>query len=149
MLIFASSRPLQNTLLEQGRHETRQVLAPLEHAMTPALAQRDCATLQQTLDLARSDAAISYGVMRDHTGSAVASTGWNLTQPLPARDSGDFDLNRAHNTLHLAVPVAIAGQQLGQLEVGLSTERLRQTRSDFLQRSALVGLLALAASMAC
>ena len=147
VLVVASSRLLQRSLVEQARFETRQLLALLDHAIAAPLAQRDYATLQQTLDLVRNDAAINYLVLWDHRGRVVATSGWDPATPLPPRDEAEPDLERGDTTLHVAVPVVIAGQPLGHFDLGLSTERLRQARADFLRRSLLVGLFALVVSM--
>ena len=146
-LVFSSTRLLQRTLIDQARFETRQVVALLDQAIAAPLAQRDYATLQQTLDLVRSDDAINYLVLWDHRGKVVANSGWDDARPLPSRDAGEVDLERVDATLHLAAPVMVAGQQLGHFDLGLSTARLRQARADFLQRSVAVGTAALVASM--
>ena len=147
LLVFSSTRLLQRTLIDQARFETQQVIALLDHAIAAPLAQRDYATLQQTLDLVRSDDAINYLVLWDHRGRVVAMSGWEAATPLPARDGGEINLDRGDATLHLTVPVKVAGQQLGHVDLGLSTTRLRRAREEFLQQSALVGAAALAVSM--
>ena len=147
LLVFGSTRLLQRTLIDQARFETQQVVAMLDQAIAAPLAQRDYATLQQTLDLVRRDDAINYLVLRDHRGKVVATSGWDEARPLPSRDAGEIDLERGDATLHMAVPVIVAGQQLGHIDLGLSTARLRQARADFLQRSVVVGTLALVISI--
>ncbi len=147
LVVVAGSRLLQRTLSDQADVETRRVLALLDQAIAAPLAQRDYATLQQTLDLARGNDAINYLVLRDHRGTVVATSGWDETQPLPPRDRGDIDLQRADVLLHLAAPITVAGQQLGRFDLGLSTVRLREARTRFLQHSMLVGTLALVASV--
>ncbi|EHR72527.1 diguanylate cyclase (GGDEF) domain-containing protein [Burkholderiales bacterium JOSHI_001] len=147
LLVFHSTELLQRTLATQATFETQQVAALLDQAIAAPLAQRDYATLQQTLDLVRSDKAINYLVLRDHRGKVVASSGWDESRPLPARDAGEIDLDRSDATWHLGVPVKVAGQPLGQVDLGLSTARLRQARADFLHRAVWVGSAALAVSM--
>jgi len=151
LLILGSTRDLQRTLIAQTRLEVQQVVALLDQAIAAPLAQRDYATLQQTLDLIRgddrSDGAITYLVLWDHRDRMVAMSGWQEGSPLPPRDTGDIDLDRADTNLHLAVPVTISGQTLGHLDLGLSTSRLRQARADHLRRSLVVGALALLTSV--
>lgn len=147
LVVFGSTRLLQRTLVEQARSETAQVAALLDQAIAAPLAQRDYATLQQTLDLVRNDRSIDYLVLQDHRGKRVASSGWDAAWPLPPRDADAPDLDRADPTLHLAVPVALAGQPLGRVDIGLSTDRLRRARSDFLQHSLVIGTAAILASM--
>ena len=147
LLVLGSARLLQRTLAEQAHFETQRVGILLDQAIATPLAQRDYATLQQTLDLVRSADAISYLVLWDHRGKVVASSGWDPARALPARDTGEIDLDRADTTWHLAVPVAIAGERLGHFDLGLSTARLREARSDYLERSFLIGSAALVISM--
>ena len=148
LLVIDSTRMLERTLLEQARSETRQVITLLDQAIAAPLAQRDYATLQQTLDLIRTDDSINYLVLWDHRGKTVAVSGWNTARELPPRDRGDIDLERADTTLHLDLPVRLAGETLGRVDFGLSTARLRQARTDFLQRSLGIGLAALLVSVA-
>lgn len=147
LLVFASTRLLQRTLIEQAASETRQVMALLDQAIAAPLAQRDYAALQQMLDLVRSDASINYLVLSDHRGKVVAVSGWDAAQPLPPRDNDVVDLIRADATLHAAVPVTVAGQPLGRVDFGLSTRKLRRVRADFLQSSISIGAAALVLSM--
>ncbi|MDL2338527.1 MAG: HAMP domain-containing protein, partial [Pseudomonadota bacterium] len=147
LLVLGSTRLLQHTLIDQSLSETRQVVALLDQAIATPLAQRDYATLQQTLDLVRSDVSINYLVLRDHRDKIVATSGWDVARPLPPRDGGEIDLERADPTWHLTVPIRVAGQPLGQVDFGLSTTRLRQAKADFLQRSLGIGAVALVVSM--
>lgn len=147
LLVSSGLRQLQDTLLAQARFEAHQVLGLLAHTVAAPLAQRDYATLQQTLDGVRHDAAMRYLVLHDHRGRVVAASGWDPGQLLPPRDDGRIDLERADSTLHLGESVALAGQSLGRVEIGLSTERLRTARREFLWHSLAVGALALLASV--
>lgn len=146
VLVSFSMRQLQDTLLAQARFETRQVLDLMEQAIAAPLAQRDYATLQQTLDLVRHDNAIRYLMLHDHRDRVIAASGWDPRQPLPPRDGTTIDLERADTTLHLGEPVVLASQALGRVDIGLSTERLRAARHEFLQRSLAVGMMALMVS---
>lgn len=146
-LVLGSTRLLQRGLVEQAQAETRQLVALLDQAIAAPLAQRDYATLQQTLDLVRKDVSIRYLVLRDHRGTVIASSGWDLAQPLPARSPPGQEPDPSEETLHLGAPVTLAGQALGHVDLGLSTERLRAARADFLRQSLLIGTLALVVSM--
>lgn len=139
---------LQRTLTAQATDQTRQIGALLDQAIAAPLAQRDYATLQQTLDLVRNDDSIRYLVLLDHRGKLVVASGWEPTRPRPPRDQGRIDLDRADTTLHLDVPIVLADQPLGRIELGLSTERLREARSAFLRHSMGIAAAALVLSMA-
>ncbi|HPU50437.1 MAG TPA: EAL domain-containing protein [Burkholderiaceae bacterium] len=147
LVVFASTRLLQRTLLEQARSESATIAVLLDQAIAAPLAQRDYATLQQTLDLVRSDHSIRYLALSDHRGKRVVSSGLGPDQPLPPRDAGEIDIERADGTLHLRVPVSVGGQPLGQVDFGLSTAALREARADFLRHSYAIGAGALIASM--
>lgn len=147
LLTFGSIRLLQRTLEDQARSDVRQVSALLDQAIAAPLAQRDYATLQQTLDLVRSDSALVYLVLWDHRDKWVAASGWDAAKPLPPRDGQGIDLQRADTRLHLAVPVTMAGQLLGRLDVGMSTNGLRRARAEFLQSSLVIGAAALGLSV--
>ena len=148
MLLLGSTRLLVRTLTDQATSQTRQVAALLDQAIAAPLAQRDYATLQQTLDLVRSEKSINYLVLWDHRGKLVAASGWDPALPLPARDGDEIDFERADATLHLAVPVTVAGQALGHVDLGLSTAELRKAWTDFLHRSLGIAAAALAISTA-
>ena len=146
LIWIGAERLMQQTLKDQASAQAQEVLALLDQALAPALAQRDYATLQQTLDLVRHPQAIHYLVLFDHRDRPVASSGWDLSKALPVRDTGAIDLDRPDDTLHLAAPVALAGQTIARLELGLSTQRLRQARDEFRNNGLWIGALALAVS---
>lgn len=146
LLIGVSTQILQRTVLEQARSEIRQVVVLLDQAIAAPMAQRDYATLQQTLDLVRSDESIVYLVLQDHRGKRIAASGWDPARALPPRDGQDIDLRRADTTLHLSMPINLAGQALGRADLGLSTLGLREARADFLRQSLSVGAAALVLS---
>lgn len=147
LLMIGSERLLQRSLIEQANENVRQLTVVLDQTMAAPLAQRDYATLQQTLDLIRRDEAISYLVLWDHRDKQVAASGWNTARPLPARDGADIDLDRDDATQHVAVQLEVAGQPLGRLDLGLSMAGLRKTRADFRQQGLAIAAAALALSV--
>lgn len=148
LVLASSQRLLQQTLVQQAQAHTRHVVTLLEQAIATPLAQRDYATLQQTLDLLRDDKTLAYLVLHDHRERAVAGTGWDTSQPLPPRDGADIDLDRADTTLHLSAPLVLAGQSLGRIHIGLSTLGLREARASQQRRSLAIAGAALLLSMA-
>ncbi|HET9977778.1 MAG TPA: EAL domain-containing protein [Burkholderiaceae bacterium] len=148
LLLVDSLRTLERTLADQAATHTRQVAALIEQTVAAPLAQRDYATLQQSLDLLRADEALAYLVLHDHRERVVAAAGWDPARALPPRDGSRPDLDRADATWHLGLPLVLAGQALGRIDLGLSTADLRNARSAYLQRSLRLGVLALAASLA-
>jgi diguanylate cyclase (GGDEF)-like protein len=148
MALMGSAHLIQTTLKEQATVQAQEVLALLDQALATPLAQRDYATVQQTLDLVRSPQAINYLALFDHRNQLVAISGWDAVRPLPPRDAGDIDLDRADTTLHLAAPIVVAGQQIARLDLGMSTDRLRRARDELRYRSLLISAFALALSIA-
>ncbi len=148
LVLSSSTSLLQQALREQATAQAMQALALLDQAVAAPLAQRDYATAQQTLDMVRKSGSIRYVVLFDHRDKQVAASGWDARLPLPRRDTGEVDLDRADTTLHLSAPIVVGGQRLGKLDLGLPTERLRQARSDYLQRILLISFLALLLSIA-
>lgn len=150
LLLAGGLRVLDGMLAAQVSDQVRQVATLLDQAIAPGLAQRDWATLQQTLDLVRNDDPVRYLVLHDHRGRPVVASGRPLEAPLPARDHADrlADLLvREDATLHLSVPVVMAGQPLGRLDLGLCTLRQREARADFMRRSLAIAAIGLALSM--
>ena len=148
LVLLGSTQLLQRALLDQASSQAKQIVALLDYAIAAPLAQRDYATLQQSLDLIRSDESITYLVLSDHRGKLIATAGWDAARPLPSRDEKGIDLERPDATMHLALPVSLAGQPLGHVDFGLSTAGLRQARADFLRHSLGITGAALAISMA-
>ncbi len=142
-----AARLMQHALEDQATAQSQEVLGLLEQALAAPLAQRDYATVQQTLDLVRHPQAIHYMVLFDHANRQIASSGWDPLKPLPPRDSGAIDLDRPDQTLHLEAPIALAGQAMARLELGLSTQRLREVRDEFRFNVLWIGALALALSV--
>lgn len=148
LLLFGATHLLERTLIDQARNETSQVMVLLDQAIAAPLAQRDYMAIQQTLDLVRSDVSIVYLVLSDHRGKIIAASGWDSARPLPPRDIGDIDLNRADPTRHTTVQVKIAGAVLGQIDFGLSIAKLREARANLLKRGFYIAAAALLASIA-
>ncbi|MGJ9419871.1 diguanylate cyclase domain-containing protein [Massilia sp. CMS3.1] len=148
MLWIGSSEILKHTLADQATYQNHQVSVLLDQSIAIPLAQRDYATLQQTIERVVSRESINYLVLFDHRGRVVASAGWNPALALPARDGMQLDLDRADATLHLASTIEMSGQRLGQASFGLSTHGLRSARAAFLRQSFAVAALTLLLSTA-
>ena len=149
LVLVGSTRLMQRTLGEQATQQAAEVISLLDQALAAPLTQRDYATVQQTLDLLRRPQAITYLVVCDYRGKIIAASGWDTARPLPARDvAGNIDVDRADATLHLAAPIVVSGQKVAQLDLGLSTQRLRTARDEFRRNALLIAGFALALSTA-
>lgn len=147
LVLFGGTRLMQRTLEEQATAQAREVMALLDQALVDPLAQRDYAAVQSILDQVRTPQTMPYLVVFDHRDRLIASAGWDAQRPLPARDIGPVDLDRADPTLHRALPVRIAGQQIARIELGLSTLPLRQARDEFRATGVFIAAVALAVSV--
>jgi diguanylate cyclase (GGDEF)-like protein len=136
---------LDRELRQQGELRIGQFAALADANLSAALAQRDPVALQQAIDLMRGTDGIRYLVVQDHRGRTSATSGWDAAQPLPAPDDGlaSFDIDRAGHVLHAATPLALAGQSLGTLRFGFSTEYLLAARRTLLWRSVAAAAAAL------
>ena len=147
LALVGSTQLMQRTLAEQATVQAEEMIAMLDQALAAPLTQRDYATVQQTLDLLRRPQAINYLVVSDHRGKIIAASGWDPARPLPARDAGNIDVDRADATLHMAALIVVAGQKIARLELGLSTERLRMARDEFRRNTVLIAAFALVLSV--
>lgn len=145
LVLIGGSRLMQHTLEQQAEAQAREVMHMLGQALVAPLVERDLATVQRILDQV-SRPVVPYLVVFDHRGQLLASAGWDTRQPLPPRDTGQIDLDRADATLHRAMALRPAGQEPARLELGLSTERLRLARDAFRATGAYIVALALALS---
>lgn len=142
-LLAYGNHHLQTAMRTQAAMQKAQIVRLLNHALEAPLAQRDEATVQQTLELVRDNTQIEYLVLRDHRDRVLAAAGWDPKQPLPPRDGEQIDLTRDDATLHVAGDIVVAGQRLGSLDIGISTHELRQARHQFIASGLFVGALAL------
>jgi len=141
---------LQRELLHQGELRINEFIALADASLASPLSQRDYATLQQTLDQIRQSSAIKYVVLLDHRGSTVAASGWADARPLPPVDDGlgSVDLDRADHCVHAERALAFAGQTLGTLRFGFSTEFLLEARRQMLREDLPIAAAAVVLTIA-
>jgi len=141
---------LQRELLHQGELRINEFIALADASLASPLSQRDYATLQQTLDQIRQSSAIKYVVLLDHRGSTVAASGWADARPLPPVDDGlgSVDLDRADHCVHAERALAFAGQTLGTLRFGFSTEFLLEARRQMLRENLPIAAAAVVLTIA-
>lgn len=147
LVLFGGTRLMQRTLEEQATVQARELMNLLDQALMAPLVERDFAAVQRILDQVRNPHVVPYLVVFDYRGRQIASAGWSAGQPLPPRDMGPVDLDRSDATLHREMPVRLAGQDLARVELGLSTERLRQVRDEFRATGVYIAAVALAVSV--
>jgi diguanylate cyclase (GGDEF)-like protein len=137
LLISNAVTLLQSELRRQGELRMAQFIAVADASLSAPLAQRDYATLQQTLDQFRSGDSIKYLVLLDHRDQVVSASGWQRDRALPPPDAGfaSIDLERADHCVHGTRRLEFAGQQLGTLRFGFSTDFLLAARREMLKEN--------------
>lgn len=150
LLISNGVQLLQRELLHQGALRIAEFEALADASLVAPLSQRDYATLQQTLDQIVMSNAIKYLVLLDHRGTPIASSRWPVQRPLPPVDGplDRLDLDRADHCLHAERTLALAGQHLGTLRFGVSTEFLLEARRQMLRENLPIAAGVVAATIA-
>ncbi len=144
-LLVANSVRLMDHELRAQTEERLAELSPLLNAsLGVPLAQRDYATLTDLLHQFRRDGAITYLVLFDRSGKAVASEGWADSRSLPGpdRDIATVDDKRYDGEL----PILVNNQQYGRLRFGVSLDYLDLARGRILRQSLLIAAGAIALS---
>ncbi|MCK7579667.1 MAG: hypothetical protein MZV65_30855 [Chromatiales bacterium] len=140
LLVGNSLRLMQDRLLDQARVRTTELNVLLNAAVAAPLAQRDYATLADLLEQSRRDRGIEYLALQERAGGpVVVAAGWERGRPLPAGKAEiSVDDIVPGSRLELYVPIELAGQTLGRLYYGISTEFLASARSHLLRQSLLI-----------
>ena len=140
LLVGNSLRLMQDRLVEQAQVRVDELQTLLNASIAAPLAQRDYATLADLLQQSRRDEGIVYLALLDSvSGKIVVATGWDRAQPLPeAKPQVVLDAIMPSERFDLVVPIRLAGQTLGELHYGLSTEFLTHARTHLLRQSLLI-----------
>ena len=147
LVLLGGTRLMQRTLEEQAAVQSHELMGLLDQALVQPIVERDFVAVQQVLDQVLNPQVVPYLVVFDHRGHPVARAGWDEDRPLPPRDTGPIDLDRADPTSHRVMPVTLAGQELARVELGLSTLHLRHARDEFRATGVFIAAVALAASV--
>lgn len=105
------------------------------------MAVGDYASLRDLLDGWKESGDIVYLVVTDRSGRIVASSGWDITQPLP-----EPRLNES-GIAHIAFEIAYLGQHYGRLHYGLAIDFLSRAREDLFVQSLLIAMVEIVASL--
>lgn len=120
----------------------------LNSVLGAQLTLGDFSGVQKLLDGIRSDDGIMYLVFLDPQGRTVASSGWEIGQPLPPvemtlrQKTGSLD-----NRFDTELDVEAAGKNLGKLRFGLSTAFMLTARDELVRDGLLIGGIALVFSV--
>ncbi len=140
LLVGNSIRINRAALLDQATTWVRGTGPLLNAALAEPLAQRDFATLKAVLAEIRSDQALSYLVLTDHGGAVVAAAGWPADKPLPPEDPA-IEMADGDSRFDTRLPITLAGQHYGTLQVGLDTGFMAEARRRLLMESLAIGVV--------
>lgn len=139
-LLLSNSVRLINEALESSVESALQQTVPMLNAIiAPNLVEGDYATLQDSLNEVVNAHAkgVVYVLVLDGRQRVAARAGINDARQLPPPEM-HIGSRLDQPVLHLQQPVTFAGQTLGTLRFGLSTEIIANARSALLQQGVLI-----------
>src|SRR5215207_1633941 len=83
LLVYNGISVMDDKLVERARIHLEEQKQLLNAALAVPLAQSDRARLQEVLEAARRDQALTYLVLFDRKGKAIAASGWDRRKTLP------------------------------------------------------------------
>jgi signal transduction histidine kinase/HAMP domain-containing protein len=139
ILVGNSLRLLREAMGDQAREQAEQIAPVLSAALVAPLAQSDYATVQAVLKESHAIRGIDYLAVTDASGAIVATSGWPIGKPLPRIDANfSLDDDDTPPRYDLALPIQLAGQTLGRLQLGLDLSRIVVARGNLLQQGLLI-----------
>ncbi|HYC45892.1 MAG TPA: EAL domain-containing protein [Burkholderiales bacterium] len=147
LLIYNSISVMDEKLLERTRIHLEEQKQLLSAALAGPLAHSERGKVNEVLERARREQAISYLVLFDRKGRIVAASGWDKRRALPPRQVL-LSAREAGDVFHTEVDVRIAGQQYGRLALGLETGFLKRARVQLIRDNLVIGVIALILSTA-
>ncbi len=140
-LLYNTTRLIDDAMLASTNAALGQTVTMLNGLTAPYLVQGDYATLQDNLTeiVPKTDQGVVYVVVQNRAAHVVAKVGIADPKTLPPPDS---TLGRALKgaVLHIERPLTLAGQPVGTLRFGLSTQIIAHAKSTLLKQSALIAL---------
>ncbi|WP_018951929.1 MULTISPECIES: EAL domain-containing protein [unclassified Thioalkalivibrio] len=130
----------QSQMLERFAEQQGRLLSS---ALTPGLAYADPAMLQDLLELVADDSNVLYAVVLDAQDQPMASVGIS-PDTIPERADGT---RTTPGQIEILRDIELAGQPLGTLAVGYSTDAIDALSATLLQRNVLLALGVLVLSM--
>jgi len=142
LLVANSLRLLSGHMTEQASDHVAQLTPVLNAALVAPVAQRDFATVQAILSESRAVQGIDYLALVDTGGRVVAQSGWPGDRPLPPPDQV-VRLFRSGDTprFNATTPVALAGQPLGTLHVGLNLSKIVSAHRQMLSQGVFIATM--------
>lgn len=148
VLVSNSLRLLASSMGEQARLHVGEMTPVIIAAIVAPLAQRDYATVQAVLDESTSVGGIDYLALTGRDGKVLAASGWPANQPLPPADHGLEIFGRGEARYDVTAPVAVYGQALGTLHIGLNLQQIRHAHDQLFMQGIGIALLEILLSAA-
>ena len=145
LLTYNSIGVMEAKLAERTRIHLEEQKQLLSAALAAPLMRSDFARVQDILDLARSEQAMSYLVLFDRKGQIIASSGWDRRRALPPPESALAGRDR-DGVFHTQMDISTGAARHGRLAIGLATNYFKSARSELLRESLAIGVLALLVS---
>ena len=142
LLIYNGISVMDDKLVERARIHLEEQKQLLNAALAAPIAQSDRTRVQEVLDAARRDQALTYLVLYDRKGKLVATSGWDRKKPLPPREdvlSGRDD----DDVFDTEVELKAGGERYGRLAMGLPVHYLKTARTELIRENLAIGVLLL------
>jgi len=127
LLIWQGWNLMDSQLREVLRGSIEKNNTLLVAALGSPLAQRDYAAVGDLLKELVDRKMLDYIVVEDHRQRRVAATGWPAEQALPEASQGIESARSGQ--LHVRQKIAFSGEQLGEVQYGLSLGFLNKART--------------------
>ncbi|MDB5904087.1 MAG: hypothetical protein JWM26_2965 [Betaproteobacteria bacterium] len=142
LLIYNGISVMEDKLVERARAHLEEQKQLLNAALAGPLAQSDRAHVQEVLDAARRDQAMSYVVLLDRKGKIVASSGWDRRKPLPRREQA-LSARDDDDIFDTEVELRVGSERHGKLAIGVPTRYLKTARIELIRENLAIGVLLL------
>ena len=138
-IVWNSQRVAEEHLIHQFEIRRGEATSLLQAALAPAMAQRDYAAVSDTLKSAQTLAGMTYLIMFDEDGQAVAFANWDRHRPPPRVKEPD-QLDADEKRLDLRIPIAMSGRPYGTLQIGLDRAFLQRARDEMLVQNLILAV---------
>ncbi len=115
----------------------------LDAALSAAMIERDYATIRAVMHESVAGGSFTHMVLADARDQVIATEGWSLSIDGPVQP-GLVRMADGEERMVFAVPITIAGQELGCIYFGLSRRPLQAVHDQLLAGGLIAGIAALA-----
>ncbi|HJQ64280.1 MAG TPA: EAL domain-containing protein [Burkholderiales bacterium] len=147
LLIVNGINIMEEKLGERTRAQLDDQKQFLRTVLAPALAARDYASAQRTLDGVRREDGIVYLALFDDSGKVVAASGWDGERPTPVENATSRQRFGEAEFIDTEVAIETEGRKHGILRFGLSTTFMQSARSELVRDNLTIGIVALILSI--